>query len=283
MAPHAHVTFTVNGEPAEVAFAPYKTLLEVLREDLNLPGTKHGCELGDALRRLAAVGAKPVGRPIERAEKGAGGDGRFGAAAACRCDEGAHAALVAIALGDDPLAKRRRQGVDFEVSGGRFEAIDETEHVRDGELAEARRERTPILRAGRSRGDQGVEQAVQRAVLAEEQQLLLAAEVVIQVARRQVGGDGDVAHAGGVEAAGAKHSGGGAHDVDAARLGAFRTAVRKVNHGSIVAEPVDVARLKPSRSTRPIPAGNANTSRMEREGFSRASGRKEVVCWRSSR
>jgi carbon-monoxide dehydrogenase small subunit len=47
MAPHAHVTFTVNGEPAEVAFAPYKTLLEVLREDLNLPGTKHGCELGE--------------------------------------------------------------------------------------------------------------------------------------------------------------------------------------------------------------------------------------------
>src|SRR4029450_10588617 len=47
MAPHAHVTLTVNGEPTEVAFAPYKTLLEVLREDLNLPGTKHGCELGE--------------------------------------------------------------------------------------------------------------------------------------------------------------------------------------------------------------------------------------------
>ena len=38
---------TVNGEPAEVAFAPYKTLLEVLREDLGLTGTKHGCELGE--------------------------------------------------------------------------------------------------------------------------------------------------------------------------------------------------------------------------------------------
>ena len=42
-----HITFTLNGEQAEVAFAPHKTLLEVLREDLNLTGTKHGCELGE--------------------------------------------------------------------------------------------------------------------------------------------------------------------------------------------------------------------------------------------
>jgi len=43
----AHIKFTLNGEAAEVAFAPHKTLLEVLREDLNLTGTKHGCELGE--------------------------------------------------------------------------------------------------------------------------------------------------------------------------------------------------------------------------------------------
>jgi len=43
----SHIRFVLNGEPAEVAFAPHKTLLEVLREDLNLTGTKHGCELGE--------------------------------------------------------------------------------------------------------------------------------------------------------------------------------------------------------------------------------------------
>ncbi|MDX6527878.1 MAG: aerobic carbon-monoxide dehydrogenase small subunit [Blastocatellia bacterium] len=43
----AHIAFTLNGEAAEVAFAPHKTLLEVLREDLALTGTKHGCELGE--------------------------------------------------------------------------------------------------------------------------------------------------------------------------------------------------------------------------------------------
>src|SRR5438128_5754731 len=45
--PNAHITLTVNREATEIAFAPYKTLLEVLREDLNLCGTKHGCELGE--------------------------------------------------------------------------------------------------------------------------------------------------------------------------------------------------------------------------------------------
>jgi len=43
----AHIKFRLNGETIEVAFAPHKTLLEVLREDLNLTGTKHGCELGE--------------------------------------------------------------------------------------------------------------------------------------------------------------------------------------------------------------------------------------------
>src|SRR5947209_8833975 len=43
----AHLRLRVNGETLEVAFAPHKTLLEVLREDLGLTGTKHGCELGE--------------------------------------------------------------------------------------------------------------------------------------------------------------------------------------------------------------------------------------------
>lgn len=43
----ALIRFNLNGEQTEVAFAPHKTLLEVLREDLGLTGTKHGCELGE--------------------------------------------------------------------------------------------------------------------------------------------------------------------------------------------------------------------------------------------
>jgi len=38
---------SVNGEAVELSCAGYKTLLEALREDLGLTGTKHGCELGE--------------------------------------------------------------------------------------------------------------------------------------------------------------------------------------------------------------------------------------------
>src|SRR5687767_10692625 len=56
----AHITFVLNGEQAEVAFAPHKTLLEVLREDLALTGTKHGCELGECGACAVLVEGKPV-------------------------------------------------------------------------------------------------------------------------------------------------------------------------------------------------------------------------------
>ena len=54
-----HLDFTVNGESAPVSFAPYKTLLEVLREDLNLTGTKHGCELGECGACAVLVDGEP--------------------------------------------------------------------------------------------------------------------------------------------------------------------------------------------------------------------------------
>ena len=54
------VTMTVNGEEGEVAFAPHKTLLEVLREDLGLMGTKHGCELGECGACVAIVDGRPL-------------------------------------------------------------------------------------------------------------------------------------------------------------------------------------------------------------------------------
>jgi carbon-monoxide dehydrogenase small subunit len=53
------LSLTVNGEPAEVLFAPYKTLLELLREDLNLTGTKHGCELGECGACAVLVDGEP--------------------------------------------------------------------------------------------------------------------------------------------------------------------------------------------------------------------------------
>jgi carbon-monoxide dehydrogenase small subunit len=41
------ISLTVNKKGYEVAVAPNKTLAQLLREDLNLLGTKIGCGIGD--------------------------------------------------------------------------------------------------------------------------------------------------------------------------------------------------------------------------------------------
>ena len=50
----------VNGETREVATEINKTLLEVLREDLALTGTKHGCELGECGTCAVLVNGQPM-------------------------------------------------------------------------------------------------------------------------------------------------------------------------------------------------------------------------------
>lgn len=165
-----------------------------------------------------ALGSKPVSGPVQGAEERACADRRVGASERATPDaigdEGADAALVAIALGHDARTEGRRQRVHRQVRRRPLDLVEQAEHVRSGHLVQAVGERgvgTP------GRGER-FEQPIERAVLAEEQDLVLAAEVVVQVARRQVGGDSDVAHAGGGKPAGAEDARGGAHDRDAARI-----------------------------------------------------------------
>jgi len=49
----------VNGERLRAAVPHHKTLLEVLREDLGLTGTKHGCELGECGMCTVLVDGQP--------------------------------------------------------------------------------------------------------------------------------------------------------------------------------------------------------------------------------
>ena len=50
----------MNGEDREVLAPVHHTLLEVLREDLGLMGTKHGCELGECGTCTVLVGGRPI-------------------------------------------------------------------------------------------------------------------------------------------------------------------------------------------------------------------------------
>jgi len=97
---NVHMSLRVNGEEVDVSFAPYKTLLEVLREDLDLTGTKHGCELGECGAFAVLVDGEPVlsclllaveceGRSVETVESLARGPGLHPLQAAFR----AHHAL----------------------------------------------------------------------------------------------------------------------------------------------------------------------------------------------
>lgn len=54
------LTLTVNDEAVDVLVDDYKTLLEILREDLGLTGTKHGCELGECGACAVLVDGQPL-------------------------------------------------------------------------------------------------------------------------------------------------------------------------------------------------------------------------------
>ena len=93
------LAFTVNDEPVELLADDYKTLLEVLREDLGLTGTKHGCELGECGACAVLVDGQPLlsclvlaveseGRRIETVEGLAAG-GRLHPLQQCFADLGA--------------------------------------------------------------------------------------------------------------------------------------------------------------------------------------------------
>jgi carbon-monoxide dehydrogenase small subunit len=60
MSGKALLTLRVNGEAHTVAVEPHHTLLEVLREEMDLTGTKHGCELGECGACTVLVDGVPI-------------------------------------------------------------------------------------------------------------------------------------------------------------------------------------------------------------------------------
>lgn len=54
------IKLTVNGDPRELDVQPWRTLLEVIREDLHLTGTKEGCGEGECGSCTVIMGGKTV-------------------------------------------------------------------------------------------------------------------------------------------------------------------------------------------------------------------------------
>jgi hypothetical protein len=159
-------------------------------------------------------------RPVERAEIGARGHirirGREGALADAFGDDRTDAALVTIPLGHDERSEAAGQGVHFEMGGRAFDVVEQAEDVGFRKLPEAIGGR-PVVSAGvRERGQQFVE----RAVLAEVEQFVLPAEIVIEVRRGKVCGIRDVPHPRGCEAAHAEDARRGLQDAQAPGVGA---------------------------------------------------------------
>ncbi len=80
-----HITFTVNNDPVEVLVAPTQTLLDVLRDELDLTGTKEGCGTGDCgacsvildgrlVCSCLVLGVEAAGHKVETIEGMAQGD-----------------------------------------------------------------------------------------------------------------------------------------------------------------------------------------------------------------
>ncbi|MBL8702677.1 MAG: (2Fe-2S)-binding protein [Alphaproteobacteria bacterium] len=80
-----HVTTTINGEPAEFLCDPSQTMLDVLRDQLGLTGSKEGCGSGDCgacsitvdgrlVCSCLMLGAEAEGKSIETIEGMAKGD-----------------------------------------------------------------------------------------------------------------------------------------------------------------------------------------------------------------
>ena len=54
------ISFTLNGKPYTLSVKPWRTLLELIREDLSFTGTKEGCGQGECGSCTVIMGGKTV-------------------------------------------------------------------------------------------------------------------------------------------------------------------------------------------------------------------------------
>src|SRR6266850_2552443 len=171
---------------------------------------------GDFGGSHSAVGIEPANAPVQGSEDGARGERRItrhelSGAGACD-NELTHTLFVAITFYDQGPLQARRQSAGQEMRGRSFDFVEDAAQMGDDYQSE-------LLGGAGSRAAgllEGRDQAVEGNILAEKKNFVFPLEVVVEIGGREVGGGGDVAHAGFGKAADAELFSGSTQDFQAA-------------------------------------------------------------------
>ena len=162
----------VNGEDHDLVVALNKTLLEVLREDLALTGTKHGCELGECGTCTVLIDGEPMlsclvlpievqNRDIETVE-GLAQEGEphelqvafaeYGASQCGYCTPGMMMSAKALL---DEIARPSREEIQEHLAGNLCRCTGYLQILEAIEVAAERRDTAARLPVGDANGDPG--------------------------------------------------------------------------------------------------------------------------------